>query len=164
MRRHGHRSTTWRGIAAAAGLVLASGTALGQALKGNFGEYMAQAVLCGQRVDTAYAFAMLRQQVGPPYKQEQGAHWWKVKLNIHGVQATEVFVADSSYPYQFVGALLKQSPDAAAPVLSARGPTFTKAPANDPYRPLPSATGSMLLWQDRLGKLVCVRQAFGDRF
>lgn len=160
----GHRSKAWRGIAAAAGVALANGTALGQALKGNFSEYMAQAVLCGQRVDTAYAFAMLRQQVGPPYKQEQGAHWWKVNLNIHGVQATEVFVADSSYPYQFVGALLSQAPDAAAPVLSARGPTFTKAPASDPYRPLPSASGSWLLWQDRKGKLVCFRPAFGDRF
>ncbi|MDD2547075.1 MAG: hypothetical protein PHI55_12465 [Burkholderiaceae bacterium] len=129
-----------------------------QALKGNFSVYMVHTVLCYNAMDTAYVFDQLKKQVGPPYKRDQGAYWWKVNLSIQGVPATELFVAEPSATYQFVGALLDQSPKEAAPTLNAKGPAFRAQQTANPYSPLASATGSTLLWQDKKGKLACARK------
>jgi len=57
-----------------------------------FGDTIGSALLCIDQIDPYYYWSYMKQYFGPPYKQEGGAYWFKVKATLWGANITEVLV------------------------------------------------------------------------
>jgi hypothetical protein len=131
------------GIWCQAGLLLAAPT--------HFASQVGYAVLCLNHVEPGYFYNYLSQHFGPPYKQSDGAYWFKASGALWSVNVTEVFVSDQLGEYQFIGALSELPPDQLASKLTEGakvGTRFWKKNAADPYSTYISHTGSVIAFHE----------------
>jgi hypothetical protein len=124
----------------------------------DFGITMGPAVLCRDNLEMKYLYDYLSASIGPAYKREQGAYWFRTKTQLFGKELAEVFVSDQSSEWDFVGAVVKAKPDELAKaVQTAAGPIFVKTATGYQYSPYQAQGSSEIMWQDKNAKILCRR-------
>jgi hypothetical protein len=124
----------------------------------DFGVTLGPAVLCRDKLEMKYLYDYLSASIGPAYKREQGAYWFRTKAQLFGKELAEVFVSDQSSEWDFVGAVVKAKPDELAKaVQTAAGPIFVKTATGYQYSPYQAQGSSEIMWQDKNAKILCRR-------
>jgi len=124
----------------------------------DFGVTLGPAVLCRDKLEMKYLYDYLSASIGPAYKREQGAYWFRTKAQLFGKELAELFVSDQSSEWDFVGAVVKAKPDELAKaVQTAAGPVFVKTAAGYQYSPYQAQGSSEIMWQNKNAKILCRR-------
>lgn len=96
----------------AAGLLLALGSAMAQTPPTTFGTIVGNGLLCRDEIDNQYFYNYFAKSLGPAYKHDGGAYWFKVSgATLWGVAVTEVMVSDDTSALVFVGAVAETTPE-----------------------------------------------------
>ena len=115
-------------------------------------------VTCSSILDMEFFYFMLSKKYGAPVRKE-GAYWFKAGLAFYGQTADEVFIADGSSAWNFVGVVLSGKPPELAETIRntpGLGMVFRKSNVDDPYSPYHSQNGSEILWfGESKSKLLC---------
>jgi hypothetical protein len=143
-------------------LCLFSSLALGQG--SSFSTTVGTAVLCLDDLDPGFLYNYMA-QLKPAYKREEGAYWFKAETDMFGVPVTEVFVSDGSSAHNFVGVLSSLPPDQIVEAVGNGAPAggvFIKDHPADRYSTYSSASGSVIAFQGKNGKIYCRRDRLKD--
>lgn len=95
-----------------ASLLLALGGAVAQTPPTTFGTIVGNGLLCRDQTDNHYYYNYFATALGPAYKREGGAYWFKLSgATLWGVEISEVMVSDDSSALVFVGAVAETTPE-----------------------------------------------------
>ena len=148
---------------AAAGSVLALASVLisactpAQAAPSTFGPVIGSALLCRSHLDNAYFRSWLATAFGPAYRQEGGAHWFRVDATLWGKPVQEVMVGDDSHPSLFVAAVVDSKPEALEEAIRA-GAGLRHLPVDaSPFPLRRSNPGSVIAYHHDKSKIYCLR-------
>ena len=146
--------------AAAAGLLALACTLAGScvhAAPSTFGPLIGSALLCRSHLDNAHFHAWLSTAFGPAYKQEGGAHWFKVEATLWGKSVSEVMVSDDTHPTTFIAALVDGKPEELEEAVRA-GAGLRHLPADaSPFPLRVSNPGSVIAYHNGKSKIYCAR-------
>ncbi|MDB5748340.1 MAG: hypothetical protein JWP72_3188 [Massilia sp.] len=122
-----------------------------------FAPVIGSALLCSGHLDNAYFHSWLTSAFGPAYKQEGGAHWFKLDATLWGKPVLEVMVSDDSNPLVFVAAVLDSKPEELEDAIRA-GAGLRHLPADASRFPLrESNPGSVIAYHNDKSKIYCAR-------
>ena len=122
-----------------------------------FGPVIGSALLCRSHLENAYFHSYLTSAFGPAYKQEGGAHWFKLDATLWGQQVREVMVSDDSNPVVFVAAVVESKPEELEQAVRA-GAGLRHLPADASRFPLRrSNPGSVIAYHNDKSKIYCAR-------
>lgn len=122
-----------------------------------FGPVIGSALLCRSELDSAYFYNWMRENFGPSYKQEGGAHWFKVEANLWGTPVNEVMVSDDSSEVVFIAAVIDTKPETLDEAIRRNaGPRHR--PQDDSKYPVREAQpGSHIVYFKDKSKIYCLR-------
>jgi hypothetical protein len=142
---------------AAGALVAAALPALASAAPSTFGPVIGNAVLCRSHLDNAYFYAYLTSALGPSYKHEGGAYWFKSDATLWGANVTDILLSDDTSELIFIGAVTELAPDKLDEAIRAEVGTRHYALDNSTYPVRVSSPGSMIVHFDLRSKIYCAK-------
>jgi hypothetical protein len=120
-----------------------------------FSTMVGPALLCMDHVDPFYFWSYLNRFFGPPYKNEGGAYWFKVKAQLWGVPVSDVLVSDGTDPLVFLAAAMEAKPDAlSAAIMGDAGIAYTNEGIAQ-YSPKSSGKGGKIIYFGQNSKIYC---------
>jgi homoserine acetyltransferase len=122
-----------------------------------FGDTIGSALLCIDQIDPFYYWSYMNQYFGPPYKQEGGAYWFKVKGTLWGVNITEVLVSDGANEQVFLAANFKEDPAKLAAAIAESAGVRHINESTFQYSPLVSGMGSKIVYVGKGSKIYCAK-------
>ncbi|WP_343649533.1 hypothetical protein [Herbaspirillum sp.] len=127
----------------------------------SFGIEVGNALLCLNQLNSKYFYDYLVAALGPPYKTEGGAYWFKAtNVSLWGMQATDFLVNDSSSQADFIGAYFNTTPVKLTDAIKAAlGIRFT-AEDESAYPVRQSQAGSKIVYNDTNAKMYCAKSKF----
>ena len=143
-------------LRAAFAIVLAA-SAPAFAAPSTFSQVIGSALLCRSQLDSAYFYGWLRDNFGPSYKQEGGAHWFKVEANLWGAPVNEVMVSDDSSEVVFLAAVIDMAPDKLDEAIRVQaGPRHRPQDAGQ-YPVREAQPGSQIVYFKDKSKIFCLK-------
>jgi len=137
-----------------------SGTATA-APAATFGIEIGNALLCLNQLNSKYFYDYLFEALGKPYKVDGGAYWFKAKdVTLWGLEITDVLVNDSTSPADFVGAVMKDKPQALAEAISKSVNIRFTPEDNSKYALLKSQAGSTIAYEKTKSKIYCAKSKY----
>lgn len=124
----------------------------------HFGVEIGHAILCLNHLDPGYFYNYLVQHFRPPYKQSDGAYWFRVEAQLWTAKISEVFVSDGSSNYVFIGAITPSSPPELAKAIAQDakvGVVFREVDPAWSFTPYQANTGSEIAHQGDNTKIFC---------
>lgn len=141
----------------AAGMLLAFACGGALALPSTFGPVVGSALLCRSQLDNAYFHAYLTSALGPSYKHEGGAFWFKGDATLWGKQVRDVMVSDDTHPTVFIAAVLDSKPEELEEAIRASTGLRHKVADASPNPLRKSNPGSVIAYQADKSKIYCAR-------
>ncbi len=141
----------------AACLLLALGSAAAQAPPTTFGTIVGNGLLCRDEIDNQYFYNYFTNALGPAYKQDGGAYWFKVTTTLWGVALTEVMVSDDSSALVFVGAVAETTPEKLEQaIIDQVGVHYAKIDSS-PFPVREARPASRIVYFDTKSKIYCAK-------
>ena len=138
-------------------LCAAPASSYAQSAPSTFSQVIGSALLCRSELDSAFFYGWMVQHFGKPYKQEGGAHWFKVEANLWGAQVNEVMVSDDSSEVVFLAAVIDAAPDKLDEMIRLQaGPRHRPQDASK-YPLRESQPGSQIVYFKEKSKIYCIR-------
>lgn len=141
----------------AACLLLALGGAAAQTPPTTFGTIVGNALLCRDEIDNQYFYNYYTKALGPAYKHDGGAYWFKVTTTLWGVAVTEVMVSDDTSALVFVGAVAETTPEKLEQaIIDQVGVHYAKIDSS-PFPVREAKPASRIVYFDTKSKIYCAK-------
>ncbi|QOL49646.1 hypothetical protein LPB04_22680 [Massilia litorea] len=152
---------TRRTYAHTAGVLLALACSVSmnaaQALPSTFGPVIGNALLCRSQLDNKYFHSWLSTVLGPSYKHEGGAFWFKGEAGLWGKQVQDIMVSDDSNPMVFIAAVVDSKPEELEEAIHAAVGIRHKTADMSQYPLRVSNPGSVIAYHKGKSKIYCAR-------
>jgi hypothetical protein len=120
-----------------------------------FSTTVGSALLCMDHVDPFYFWSYLNKFFGPPYKNEGGAYWFKVKASLWGVPVSDVLVSDGKDQLVFLAAAMEAKPDALSEAILGNAGVAYSNERIAQYSPKSSGKGGKIIYFGQNSKIYC---------
>jgi len=139
-------------------LTIAPYSGSAHAAPSTFGTTIGPALLCLDQIDPFYFWSYLNKFFGPPYKQEGGAYWFKVRESLWGAPISDVMVSDGSDRVIFLAAAFTNTKPAAlsSAISRSTGIGYTNSEPTQ-YSPMISNLGSKIIYFEQNSKIFCAK-------
>lgn len=123
-----------------------------------FGTIVGNALLCRDQIDNRYFYDYLVKAVGPSYKHDGGAWWFKTDTaTLWGIQVKELMVSDDTSALVFAGALLDATPEKLEQaIIDQVGVHYAKIDSSA-YPVREAKPGSRIVYADTKSKMYCAK-------
>ncbi|WP_426110794.1 hypothetical protein [Massilia sp. PWRC2] len=128
-----------------------------RAAPSTFGPVIGSALLCRSGLDNAYFYRWLIDNVGPSYKHEGGAYWFKVDATLWGAAVKEVMVSDDSSEVVFLAAVIDMAPDKLDEAIRVAAGPRHRAQDAARYPQRESQPGSQIVYFKEKAKIYCLK-------
>ena len=119
------------------------------------------ALLCLNQLNSKYFYDYLFEAFGKPYKVDGGAYWFKAKdVTLWGLEVTDVLVNDSGSPADFIGAVVKDTPQALVDAINKSVSIRFTAVDSSKYSLMSSQTGSVIAYEKTKSKIYCAKSKY----
>lgn len=126
-----------------------------------FGIEIGNALLCLNQLNSKYFYDYLFEAFGKPYKNEGGAYWFKsADSTLWGMEVTDVLVNSGSSPSEFIGAVVKGTPQELADAIDKGVGIRYTLEDNDKYAQRRSQAGSVIAYANSKAKIYCAKSKF----
>jgi hypothetical protein len=123
-----------------------------------FGIEIGNALLCLNQLNSKYFYDYLFEAFGKPHKNEGGAYWFKsADSTLWGMEVTDVLVNNNSSPAEFVGAVVKGTPQELADAIGKSVGIHYTLEDNGQYAQRRSQSGSVIAYADSKAKIYCAK-------
>jgi hypothetical protein len=136
---------------------LASACLPARAMPSTFGPVIGNALLCRSQLDNKYFHSWLSTVLGPSYKHEGGAFWFKGDATLWGKQVHEVMVSDDTSDLVFIAALTESTPEELEGAIRAASGTAFRAVDATPFPLRVSNPGSTIAYMNDKSTIYCAK-------
>lgn len=141
-------------------MLLSGGPALGADVHvpSTFIDTIGSGLLCRDQIDPYFYWSYMNEFFGPPYKNEGGAYWFRVKASLWGVPISDVLVSDGTNPVIFLAAAAQVKPgELSKAIQDNAGIPYAEDDAGQ-YSPFQSGYGSRIIYFGQESKIYCTRR------
>lgn len=118
------------------------------------------ALLCLDQLDINYFYRYLGDALGPPYKHEDGAYWFKTKVMLWKVPVSEIALSDGHGTMLFLEAVADVTPEKLEQAVAAEAGIHHVAADAGAYPRRVSNTGSDIIYFHKKAKIYCGKSEY----